>query len=103
MKPARHTPEGKNHYKNKLLKAILLLKNAGEAEKFFNDLLTKKELIEFAQRWKVAKLLAEKKSYIAIEKDTGMSSTTIARINKCLQCPDGGYRIILQRIDIPTK
>ena len=33
-----------------------------------------------------------------IEKETGMSSTTIARINKWLTNGMGGYRLILKRI-----
>ncbi|NQU83449.1 MAG: hypothetical protein HQ536_01940 [Parcubacteria group bacterium] len=82
-----------------LFKTILELKNLNEARKFFRDLLTEKEIIEFAQRWKVAKLLAKKISYVQIEKETGMSSTTIARVHKWLKKGMGGYRLMIKRLN----
>lgn len=81
-----------------LFAAILKLRNATEAKQFFRDLLTEAELREFANRWEVARLLAKKHSYIEIEKKTGMSSTTIARIQKWLTKGTGGYRLMLKRM-----
>lgn len=75
-----------------LFDAILLLENKAEAANFFRDLLTEPELAEFANRWKVAQLLANKTPYSSIEKQTGMSSTTIARISKWLTSGTGGYK-----------
>ena len=66
-------------------------------------LLTEKELLEFAQRWKVAKLLSVKESYIDIEKETGMSSTTIARIHRWLKGEMGGYRLMIKRTKVDDK
>ena len=81
-----------------LFEAILKLKNLNEARRFFRDLLTEKEIAEFGQRWKVARMLANRIRYTNIEKETGMSSTTIARIHKWLKKGTGGYKIILERL-----
>lgn len=82
----------------KLFEAILLLKTQKEAQAFFRDLLTENEIAEFANRFKVARLLTKKKSYITIVKQTGMSSTTIARIQKWLTNGMGGYQNIIQKL-----
>jgi TrpR-related protein YerC/YecD len=80
-----------------LFRAILDLGNLTEARKFFRDLLTEKELLEFAQRWKVAKMLSAGKAYVDIEKETGMSSTTIARIQRWLKSGMGGYKLMIKK------
>lgn len=81
-----------------LYKAILLLKNEDECRRFFRDLLTETEIKEFSNRWKVARMLDQNVPYEKIEKETGMSSTTIARVNKWLTRGKGGYRLMLKRI-----
>ena len=81
-----------------LLKTFLSLKNENESWKFIRDLLTEPEIKEFANRWRVARMLDRKISYKEIEKETGMSSTTIARVNKWLTKGKGGYRLMLKRL-----
>jgi len=81
-----------------LLQTILVLRNEDEAWRFLRDLLTEDEIREFARRWEVAEMLADKVSYAKIEKQTGMSSTTIARISKFLQGKWGGYQLVLDRL-----
>lgn len=80
-----------------LFRVILDLANLTEARNFFRDLLTEKELLEFAQRWKVAKMLSVGKAYVDIEKETGMSSTTIARIQRWLKGGMGGYKLMIRK------
>jgi TrpR-related protein YerC/YecD len=80
-----------------LLKAILKLRNTSESEKFFRDLLTVQELKTFSMRWKAAQMLEKGTTYEEIEKQTGMSSTTIARINRWLEYGEGGYKLLLKR------
>jgi TrpR-related protein YerC/YecD len=82
-----------------LYSAILLIKNATEAQRFFRDLLTESELIEFSNRWKAAKMLADKKIYTEIEKETGLSSRTIARVAKWLKGDKKGYSLIVNRLN----
>lgn len=83
-----------------LFRIILRLNNLAEARKFFRDLLTKKELSEFAQRWKVAKMLSAGKAYVDIEKETRMSSATIARVHRWLKNGMGGYRLMIKKARI---
>ena len=83
---------------NKLFGAILKLENLSEARRFFRDLLTKQEIEEFASRWEVAQMLSKKIPYSKIEKKTGMSSTTIARISKWLNKGMGGYKLVIKKL-----
>lgn len=80
-----------------LIRAILTLHNPKEAKDFLRDLLTENELQEFANRWKAAQLLAEGVSYVEIQNQTGLSSTTIARISKWLHKGMNGYNKIITR------
>jgi len=81
-----------------LFEAVLKLKNADDVRRFFRDLLTEKELVELGQRWKVARMLAKGISYVKIEDETGMSSTTIARVHKWLKDGMGGYKLVLEKM-----
>src|ERR1051326_8017336 len=83
-----------------LLKAILKLKNLEEAKRFFRDLLTEAELEEFGNRWLAAQMLREGKSYTTIRGKTGLSITTIARISSWLKKGTGGYRLMLNRLQL---
>src|SRR3989338_5813528 len=80
-----------------LLNTILALKDIKEAKAFFRDLLTPSELTEFGNRWLAAQMLYEDVSYNAIQKATGLSTTTIARISKWLKRGKGGYKLMLKR------
>lgn len=89
----------KNEKKIKeLTEAILLLKNSGDAKKFLRDLLTESELVEFSNRWKTAQMLEKKIPYTKIVKETGLSSTTVARVSDWLNKGTGGYKLMLKRI-----
>lgn len=81
-----------------LFEAVLKLKNSDEVRRFFRDLFTESELVELGQRWKVARMLAKGIHYSKIEQETGMSSTTIARVHKWLKKGMGGYKLILERM-----
>jgi TrpR-related protein YerC/YecD len=87
-----------NQNTDNLIKAILSLEDAEEAKNFLRDLLTEKELIEFGNRWKAAHMLNQQIPYSQIEKETGLSSTTVARIAKWLNNGMGGYQLILKRL-----
>lgn len=88
---------------NELLRSVVMLENTGEAKRFFRDLLTEKEIAEFSNRWRAAVLLSRKVSYAAIIKETGLSSTTVARVSQWLWRGKGGYRLILDKIESKNK
>ncbi len=81
-----------------LIEAVLALKNRQEARRFLRDLMTEKELIEFGNRWKAARMLADKVIYTEIENETRLSSTTVARVSKWLNKGMGGYKLMLKRL-----
>ncbi len=81
-----------------LFLAITELESLDEVKSFLEDLLSIEELKEFSNRWQVAKLLNDKVPYTQITESTGASSTTIARISKCLNRDNSGYRTILSKI-----
>lgn len=81
-----------------LFTIVALLESKKEAMHFLRDLLTEAEIKEFANRWKVAQMLDQKIAYKTIERETGMSSTTIARIQKWLTNGMNGYKTMLTKI-----
>jgi TrpR-related protein YerC/YecD len=88
-----------NESKNKaLVQAVLALRGGDEARRFLRDLLTPDEIEEFANRFRAAELLSQKTSYSKIEKETGLSSATVARVSKWLKGKEGGYRTIIARL-----
>ena len=82
----------------KLYEAILTLKNEDDCDKFFEDICTVKELQDISQRLEVAKMLKTGKNYQTISKDTGASTATISRVNRCLLYGSGGYEEVLSRL-----
>lgn len=81
-----------------LYQAILSLESVDETKKFFRDLLTQTEIEEFARRWKTARLLAEGVPYTQIVEETGLSSTTVARVARWVKRGTGGYRLVMKRL-----
>ena len=88
----------KNSYVDELYDAILSLENKEDCQAFFEDLFTINEIISLSQRLSVAKKLDEGKTFSVITAETGASSATIGRVNKCLSYGTGGYRKIIDRL-----
>lgn len=86
-----------------LITALLALKNSNEAQRFLIDLMTKKEIDEFSKRFKAAQMLVDKIPYTKIVNETGLSSTTIARVSRFLQSDTSGYRTIIERLHHHTS
>ena len=77
---------------------ILCLENKEECYKFFEDVCTIKELSAIAQRFEVAKMLREEKTYIDIAKKTGASTATISRVNRSLNYGNASYDMLFERM-----
>jgi TrpR-related protein YerC/YecD len=86
-----------------LFKAILKLRTSQEAACFFRDLCTLEELEEMTKRWQAVKMLAKNKPYREIAKRTNLSTTTVTRIAYWLNHGEGGYRLVLGRINKKLK
>ena len=78
--------------------AILKLESLEECHDFFEDIATKKEISDFSDRLNVAKLLLDGKTYEAINKETLISSATIARVNRSISYGTGGYKHIINKL-----
>ena len=83
---------------NFLYDVILSLKDREECKRLLNDLCTVRELSSMAQRLSVARLLKAGKTFTEIEEETGASSATIARINRCLHYGSAGYLMVLDKL-----
>jgi TrpR-related protein YerC/YecD len=81
-----------NRDADELLRVILGLGGPREARRFLRDLMTEDEIRMIVDRWRVARMLHEGRTYRDIEAETGLSSRTIARISRWLQEGEGGYR-----------
>lgn len=85
-----------NEKTDALFDVILSLTSIDECYEFFEDLCTVKELTAMVQRFEVAGLLDQGKTFSVITEETGASPATIARVNKCLQYGEG-YSKALER------
>lgn len=88
----------RNEQTELLFEAILSLSSVEECCLFFEDVCTIKELQAMSQRFQVACQLDAEKNYNQVYKDTGVSSATISRVNKCLLYGNGGYKLALDRL-----
>ena len=81
-----------------LYAALASLQSAEECRQFLADLCTIKEVVAMAQRLEIARLLDKGDSYVETVDQTGASSATVSRVNRCLNYGNGGYRMILDRL-----
>ncbi|MBO6015031.1 MAG: TrpR YerC/YecD [Lachnospiraceae bacterium] len=89
----------KNEAVDHLFEAILTLENKEECYAFFDDLCTVNELLSLTQRFEVARMLSEQKTYLEIAEKTGASTATISRVNRSLNYGSDGYELVFQRLD----
>ena len=92
------TPEVVN-----LLSVFAKLNDNDTVFALLEDLFTIREIRETSQRLAVARQLDAGNSYASIEKATGASATTIARVSKCLSYGAGGYTMALNILDDDRK
>ena len=83
---------------DRLFEAILKLQTVEECYAFFEDICTIRELKDISQRLEVAVLLDQGQSYQEVAQRTGVSSTTICRVKRCLDYGSGGYRLVIDRM-----
>jgi len=83
---------------NQLFEAILSLRNIEECYIFFEDICTVNELLSLSQRFEVAKMLRNQKTYLEIAEKTGASTATISRVNRSLNYGNDGYDMVFSRM-----
>ena len=83
---------------NNLFDAILTLQDREECYTFFEDVCTVNELLSLSQRFEVAYMLREHKTYLDIAERTGASTATISRVNRSLNYGNDGYDMVFERL-----
>ena len=86
-----------------LFDAILSLQNKEECYTFFEDVCTVNELLSLSQRFEVAKMLRDQKTYLDIVEKTGASTATISRVNRSLNYGNDGYDMVFSRLQDMDK
>lgn len=81
-----------------LFEAIIQLKTVDECFDFFEDLATINEILSLSQRFEVARMLRQHKTYLEIAEKTGASTATTSRVNRSLNYGNDGYDLAIQRI-----
>jgi len=83
---------------DKLFEALIQLETVEECYALFEDLCTVSELLAMKQRFWVARLLQNGSIYSDIVEQTGASTATISRVNRCLNYGAGGYKTALAKL-----
>ena len=84
---------------DRLFDAVLCLENRDECYTFFEDVCTVNELLSLSQRFEVAGMLREHKTYLEIAEKTGASTATISRVNRSLNYGNDGYELVYSRME----
>lgn len=82
-----------------LFRGILSLESIEDCYNFFEDLCTVSELQEMSRRMHAAKMLYNNYIYSEIAEQTGLSTATISRVNRCLKYGSDGYISVLERLE----
>ena len=86
-----------------LFEAVLSLENKDECFDFFEDVCTINEILSLSQRFEVAKMLKDKRTYLEISEKTGASTATISRVNRSLNYGNDGYEMVFKRMAEKTE
>ena len=81
-----------------LFEAVLTLESPEECFAIFEDVCTVNELLSLSQRYEVARMLRDKKTYLEIAEKTGASTATISRVNRSLNYGNDGYDMVFARL-----
>lgn len=82
-----------------LFDAVLKLESREECYSFFEDLCTVNELLSLSQRFEVAAMLRDHRTYLDIAEKTGASTATISRVNRSLNYGNDGYEMVFSRMN----
>lgn len=81
---------------SELFELITSINNADDCRDLFEDMCTKKEIEQMAQRIHAAKLLLQGKTYQQVTELCDISSATLSRVSRCVQY-GSGYEKFLKK------
>ena len=93
----------RNESTDGLFQAILSLQDMDECYTFFEDVCTINEILSLSQRFEVAHMLRQQKTYLDIAEKTGASTATISRVNRSLNYGNDGYDMVFARMQQPEE
>ena len=100
MKPHQDvSPRQEARAERNLYQAMLTLRTVDEFRAFFRDLCTPAEIEAMSDRWAVVEWLERGAPYREIHKHTGVSLTTISRVERYVGDGNGGYELASSRLD----
>lgn len=73
-----------------LIETFRKLRSTKDLSSFLDDLLTEEEILDFAQRLKIAKQIIEGKTYEEIAEKVQTSTSTVSKIGQVLKYGKGG-------------
>lgn len=91
-------PKLRDPLADQLFRGVLQLRTVEECYRFFEDVCTIGEIKALAQRFAVARMLHEGRTYEEIAARTGASSATISRVRRFLTYGADGYALVLKRL-----
>lgn len=74
-----------NLEKDRKLLVDTVRKSTKDLSNFLDDLLTEEEILDLAQRIKIAKLILDGKSYDEISESVGTSTATVSKIGQVIK------------------
>ena len=82
-------------HKDKLFELLAKTNNPEDIAKLFEDLCTKKEVENMAERLFAAELLLAGNTYTQVMSQVNISSATLSRVSQCVQYGNG-YSTLLK-------
>ena len=84
--------------KKLLLDSLRKLKSSKDISAFFDDLLTEEEILDLAQRIRIAKLILEGKSYDEISQKIQTSTSTVSKIGQIIKYGKGSFEKVFKKV-----
>jgi len=96
-------PKQMARFINSLWDVLTLIDDRKEAKAFFKDIFTRTEIIMFAKRVQVAKMLLLGYDYQTISSFVRVGNSTIAKVNDWLNESKGARKIIERLLEIEKR
>ncbi|MBI3103760.1 helix-turn-helix domain-containing protein [Candidatus Daviesbacteria bacterium] len=81
--------------KKLLVDTLKKLRSSKDLSNFIDDLLTEEEILDLAQRIKIAKLILEENTYDEIAEKVGTSTSTVSKIGQIIKYGNNGLEKVL--------
>ncbi len=78
-------------------KALASVRNSVEAANLIKDLLTEQEVVIFARRLQIARLLEQGYTYGQIHRVMRVGNSTVAKVHAWMDLSGGGFKMVIKR------